>query len=394
MSTAAPETYASSRAVVQLMLQSALPRPQKVVLQALLAYARSDLTVYHAQGQLAWACDYTRPVIKQALAALKAQAILRVLENPRQHYATEYAIDLSQLPSRAPYYAQDSDAGPTDEAASPRQGEIQLPAGVASLASQRIIELPADDAILPAQHATDLPSDGSEDYPVPPSGQINCPPVVQEEREKKLSLHNHTGRPGSLNPSGHHPLPSTRPQRQRAATRSLETPAPETLPLTDDLRRWAADTVPGLSLKRERDKFLCYTRAHGLTHVNWAEALKLWWLEAHARAVRRGDLQLPAGPKPMPVPEPPPLYDAALHAQMQADIVRLCGSVVPSMPGTNDNRESRRRHRPSILTAEGMGFECDPAYLAQMRARKAMLQAQAARLQAQELGLEVVGAAD
>jgi hypothetical protein len=105
MSTAASETYSSSRALIRLVLQSALPRPQKIVLMALLVYARSDLTVYHAQEQLAWECDYTRPVIKAALAALKAQAILRVLQQPYQHYSTEYAIDLSRLPTRAPYGA-------------------------------------------------------------------------------------------------------------------------------------------------------------------------------------------------------------------------------------------------------------------------------------------------
>jgi hypothetical protein len=394
MSTTAPETYPSSRALVRLVLQSALPRPQKVVLLALLAYARADLTVYHAQGQLAWECDYTRPLIRKALAALEAQAILRVLQGPRQHRATEYTIDLTRLPSRAPYYAQDPDAGPTEGAASPRQQASQLPAEPAPLSRQKTIGLPAEDTILPAQHETELPSEGSEGHSVSPSGQINYPLVVQEEQEKKLSLHNHTGKPASPNLSGHSPLPFTRPQRQRAATRPPETPAPETLPLTDDLRHWAADTVPGLPLDRERDKFLCYARAHGLTHVDWSEALKLWWLEAHARAVRRDALQLPAAPRPTPAPEPPPLYDAELHAQMKADIVRLFGPAGPSIPGTNDTQESRRRRVPSILTADGMALECDPAYLAQMRARKAVLQAQTALLQGQATCLDVVGAAD
>ena len=166
------------------------------------------------------------------------------------------------------------------------------------------------------------------------------------------------------------------------------------MPLTDALRRWAADTVPGLPLDHERDKFLCYARAHGLTNVDWSEALKFWWLEAHARAVRRGTLQLPTAPRPAPAPEPPPLYDVELHAQMQADIARLCGPAGPSMPGTNDHQEPRRRRIQSILTAEGMALERDPAYLAQMRARKAMLQAQAVLLQAQVLCLEAASAAD
>jgi hypothetical protein len=394
MNTGVYESCQSFRSLARLVLKSALPRPQKAVLQALLAYARPDLTVYHAQGQLAWECDYTRPVIRKALAALEAQAILRVLQGPRQHRATEYTIDLTRLPSRAPYYAQDTDDVPTDQATSSQQGEIQLPAELAPLTSQRTIELPAEDVILPAQHETDVPSDGSEGHSVFPSGQINCPPVVQEEQEKKFLLRSNTGKPLPLDTSGHHPLPSTRPQRQRVATRPPETSAPETLPLADDLRHWAADTVPGLSLERERDKFLCYARAHGRTHVDGSEALKFWWLEAHARAVRRGALQLPAAPRPAPVPEPPPLYDAELHAQMQVDIARLFRPTGPSILETNENQAPRPRRSPSLLTAEGATLERDPAYLARIQARKAMLQAQAALLRAQEPCLDAVGAAD
>jgi hypothetical protein len=158
--------------------------------------------------------------------------------------------------------------------------------------------------------------------------------------------------------------------------------------------RWAADTLPGFFLEHGRDKFLWYTRAHGLTHLDRSEALKFWWLEAHARAVRRIELQLPTAPRPVPAPEPLPRYDPELHAQMKADITRLCGPPVPSMPGANYNEVPRRHRIPSSLTAEGTGIEQDPAYLAQMRARKAVLQAHAVLLQDQATCLETAGAAD
>ena len=58
----------------------------------------------------------------------------------------------------------------------------------------------------------------------------------------------------------------------------------------------------------------------------------------------------------------------------------------------NDN-QGLRRIGP-IPNIEGTTRERDPAYLAQMRARKAVLQAQAAWLRAQELDLQAVGAAD
>lgn len=139
---------------------------------------------------------------------------------------------------------------------------------------------------------------------------------------------------------------------------------------------------------------MCYARARGLTNVDWSEALKLWWLEAHARAVRRGVLQIPAVPRPAPAPEPTPLYDVELHTQIKADIARLCGPIGRAKPETNDSAEMYRRRTQSSLTVEDAALERDPAYLAQMRARKAILQTQAALLRAQERYLETVGAAD
>jgi hypothetical protein len=382
MSTAASETYSSFRTLVRLVLQSALPRPQKVVLLALLAYARPALTVYHAQEQLAWECGYTRPIIKEALAALKAQAILQVLQRPHQHYSTEYAIDLSRLPTRVPYGSQ----AITDD---------EVSGDGAAISVQGINGLPAKDETPVIQPAKELPADEPGGNSVPASGQLADPQVVQDVSKKIFfSCDGSTPSRPCTDPETDPPHASPPWRPRPAITRSRETPAPETLPLTNALHLWAAEVVPGLPLERERDKFLCYARARGLTNVDWSEALKLWWLEAHARTVRRGALQLPAALGPVPAPEPPPIYDGKLHAQMQADIARFCGTIGQSMAGGNNHQGLRRRRTPSILATEGATLERDPAYLAQIRARKAMLQAQAVALQAQASALEVVGAAD
>jgi hypothetical protein len=79
---------------------------------------------------------------------------------------------------------------------------------------------------------------------------------------------------------------------------------------------------------------------------------------------------------------------------MQADIKRLCGSAMSSMAKANDNEDQHRRRVQSTPTAKEMVLERDPAYLAQMQARKAILQSQAMLLQAQTVNLEVAGAAD
>jgi len=46
------------------------------------------------------------------------------------------------------------------------------------------------------------------------------------------------------------------------------------------------------------------------------------------------------------------------------------------MPGTNNNGELCRHRVPPILAAESAAIERDLAFLAQMQARKAVLQAQ------------------
>jgi hypothetical protein len=400
MSTAALPTCPSFRALARLVLQSALPRPQKAVLHALLAYARADLTVYHSQGQLAWECDYTRPIIKKALATLKAQAILRVRQGPRQHYATEYRLDLSRLPSRASYRSQAStdDDVPRNGVGSLGQREIELPADDAFLALQGATQLPPEGATAPAQHENQLPSDNAEGHSVTPSGQMGFPQVVQQEQEKKVFVHTELEMPRPHDAPADDPPPTPIPQRPRqAATRPPEISAPADLPLTEALRRWAAETVPGLHVERERDKFLCYTRAHGLHNADWSEALKGWLLEAHARAVRRGDLQSTAAPTPAPELEPQPHYDPELHAQMKVDIARLeqlLGSIGRPICGTRYSQRPRRCRWPTLGTGEGTALEHDPAYLARMEARRAVLRAQGEFLHVQAQRLEAASAAD
>lgn len=390
MSTAVPETYPSSRALVRLVLQSALPRPQKAVLQALLAYARADLTVYHAQGQLAWACDYTRPTIKQALRALKAQAILRVLGTPRQHYATEYAIDLSRLPSRVPYRAKGlpDDAVSGNETALSHQGASVLPPA-AVFTHQGVTDVPADVPAPLTQGATELPADEPGGQWLPLSGPMISPQVVQDEQEKNLFLHGKPKASGVHVVRGKHPPPALTPRYSRPTTqRALETSAPATLPVTEALRHWAAEAVPALPLDREREKFLCYARAHGVTNVDWAEALKGWWLEAYNRAVRRRELQPPAVPTPTRAPDPPPVYDPALHAQMKADIARLERRF-----HAYDQAPRRRRERSLQMTEEA-ALGNDPVSRAMLERRRQVLLAQTARVQTQGVCLEAASAAD
>jgi hypothetical protein len=261
------------------------------------------------------------------------------------------------------------------------------------LPAQKVNDLPPEDERPSHQPVRGLPAGESEDKSIFPRRQLADLQVVQVVLEKIFSP-----RDGSI-PSGPdvdlrsgqpHAPPSQRPRP--ATTRLRETPVPEIH--HNALRCWAADAVPGLSLDRERDKFLCYARARGLTNMDWSEALKFWWLEAHARAVRRGELQLSAAPRPEPRPEAPPLYDAKLHAQMQADIARLCGTIGQSTVGANDHQGPCQSHALSIPATEGMALEHDLEYLAQIQARKAMLLAQAALLQAQAADLEVTGAAD
>jgi hypothetical protein len=67
-----------------------------------------------------------------------------------------------------------------------------------------------------------------------------------------------------------------------------QTPAPDTLDLTDELRAWVHAHARQVDLVFEREKFLQHCRAHEIENINWIEAFKLWLLEADRRARDRG----------------------------------------------------------------------------------------------------------
>jgi hypothetical protein len=215
----------------QAVLRSPLPRSHKHVLLALLAYARPDLTVYHAQSQLATELDYSETYIREILAHRTACRILEVLGAPRQHYATEYAIDLGHLPDRPIGLWRTRDRALKADASGQSGTEL-----------------------LSEQGVTGLRPDILEGNSVTPRAQLSDPQTNHRNVEEKKLFHRGMVKP--MQP------------RQPALRAGARVPAPEELPITEELRRWMAAHVPGLlegsgfDLALEVQRCLQYHRAH------------------------------------------------------------------------------------------------------------------------------------
>jgi hypothetical protein len=273
---------------LQAMLRSPLPRSHKYVLLALLAYARPDLTVYHAQSQLAAELDYSETYIREILTHLTACRILGVVGAPWQHYATEYAIDLGHLPDRALGRWRRRDRAPLADASG--QSNTQLPS------EQGGTGLP------PHQGITQLPPECNS---VTPRGQLSDPQSNHRNTEEEKLFYQGVGNERPAWPAA--PRPGTR------------VPAPEALPITEELRRWIAAHVPGLlelsgfDLPLEVQRCVQYHRAHKPTVryplAQWYEVVKLrlLWLYQQARA--RGTLTPASVRAPAPAsPDEGPSY--------------------------------------------------------------------------------------
>ncbi len=92
--------------------------------------------------------------------------------------------------------------------------------------------------------------------------------------------------------------PSTSKDKSGAAkppkARKRATPAPDSLPITEAMREWAAKTVPQVDTGDETEKFLDYCRANGRCFIDWTSAWRNWMRRApqfgpQAKPVRNPD---------------------------------------------------------------------------------------------------------
>jgi hypothetical protein len=154
------------------------------------------------------------------------------------------------------------------------------------------------------------------------------------------------------------------------------TPAPDVLPITDEVYQWAEVYTPGLRLEPARDEFLQYCRMKSITNRDWLEALKLWLLKAYQRATEKGILTsrtTVTGESSGEVPSylrPPPTEEECPTTE---EVRALVGSFLSnhSMPSTSETTD-RRRSSLEVDTRVGRSGEVE------WRARELLMQARRA----------------
>jgi hypothetical protein len=247
------------------VLESALPRAQKAVLMALLAYARRDLSVYHGQDRLAWACGYTLPTVNAAVHALRARQILRILKGHHPGHATEYQIDLDQLPTRPAY---------------------RPPTPVRQQRAQTSNDLRFEPSPEARQTSNDFTFETSNGFTFGRFQTLNSlnpnKTSSKQTKEPKLFL------PDPEPP----PDPAPTPEKNVSGSQSrgkggtpppVETPPPLDIPITPELEAWRDAYAPGLDLPRAIRKFLHYARAKGIRNADWTAAFCFYTLNGQDR---------------------------------------------------------------------------------------------------------------
>lgn len=77
------------------------------------------------------------------------------------------------------------------------------------------------------------------------------------------------------------PKPETEPKPKR------KTRLPEPFNVSGDMRKWAVERAPGVSLVNETEKFVNYWRGNGQTKADWIATWRNWMLKAQEDANRR-----------------------------------------------------------------------------------------------------------
>ncbi|MBJ2303502.1 hypothetical protein [Pseudomonas sp. MF2857] len=84
-----------------------------------------------------------------------------------------------------------------------------------------------------------------------------------------------------LSPLPENPAPAPEPKLKRKCR------LPEPFNVTGDMRKWAAERTPGVSLTNETEKFVNHWRGNGQTKLDWIATWRNWLLKAQEYANQR-----------------------------------------------------------------------------------------------------------
>lgn len=76
-----------------------------------------------------------------------------------------------------------------------------------------------------------------------------------------------------------------KPSREGAATRRRAVALPSNFALTDSMRLWAKETMPGVNIEWETEQFQDWHRSHGKTYKDWEAAWRNWMRKARPTMV-------------------------------------------------------------------------------------------------------------
>jgi Helix-turn-helix domain len=114
--------------------------------------------------------------------------------------------------------------------------------------------------------------------PVFLGGETRHTSAAVDDEGNPMNLATHGRRDDEAVDRGGAPKPQTRRNAQATQASSV----PETFPITEAMRAWAREHLPGVYVEREIEQFLDYHRAKGNVFKDWIAAWRRWM--RHARS--------------------------------------------------------------------------------------------------------------